>query len=359
VVIPVYNGAAFVGAAMASVFGQTEPPRELIVVDDASTDDSAALVEAVARTAPRPMRLIRRANNSGGPARPMNQGITAARGEFVAVLDQDDVFLPRRLETFASVLRAHPDVALAFGPPGQLGDPARLGIGGLPRRKLRQLRNAARPGHCLLFDGSQALRMMVAFGNLAVGYPGFLFRRADWERKGGLDEGLRVASDYDFACWLCARGRVAFVPRILFLRRPHGGLSVTSLDGWIELARVLRRYAPRACAGAPDPPAFRERLRTHFLWVLVGAGLAGRHAEAFSLLGSALREWGVTPEAMLTGAKLLFTRARALAVRPKCRFPAEKIEEFLRELRALMSLCRGRPEPLGGPGTEPPLGRRA
>jgi hypothetical protein len=272
----------------------------------------------------------------------MNQGIAAARGELIAVLDQDDVFLPRRLETFAGVLRSRPDVAFAFGPPGQFGAPGRLGIGGLPRIALRQLRSAARPGGRLLLDGGQALRLLGAFGNLPVGYPGFLFRRADWERKGGLDEGLRVASDYDFACWLCSRGRVAFVPRVLFLRRPQG-LSASSPDGWIDLARVVRRYAPRAYAAGGNRAAFRRRLRRHFLWLLVGAGLVGRHAEALALLGAAVRDWGASPDALLTATKLLYTRARPPAPRRAAPVTEAQADALLRELWALMALCRRYP----------------
>ncbi len=181
--------------------------------------------------------------------------------------------------------------------------------------------------------------MMVTCGNLPVGFPGFLFRRDDWERKGGLDVGLRVGSDYDFASWLCMQGKVVFVPQILFLRRMRGGLSVSTMDGWVELVRVLLRYAPIAKTSAANAEKYRSRLRTHFLWILVGAGLAGRHGEAFTMLGAVIRDWGLSPDAALTAAKLLFTYFGPWFSRHQHHFPAGKVGEFVHELRTLMALC--------------------
>src|SRR5262245_23883515 len=97
VVIPTYDGEAFVGAALASAQSQTRLPMEIIVVDDASTDRTVHLVEEMAGRTTLPVRLIRLPQNSGGPAHPMNVGIAEARGDLIAVLDQDDVFLPNRL----------------------------------------------------------------------------------------------------------------------------------------------------------------------------------------------------------------------------------------------------------------------
>ena len=308
VIIPVYNGAAFVGSALASVFSQTRPADEVIVVDDASTDDSAAVVEAIARKAPLPIRLIRLAVNSGGPAKPMNCGIEAARGEFIAVLDQDDVFLPRRLELLVPVMQTDPDLSFVFSLVGRIGAPGRLGIGGLPAQQLRRLTAQLPQGISYKrLSGSAALRMMVAHGNLPIGYPGLLFRRSAWEKKGGLDQTLRVCSDYDMVCWLCSQGPVAFVPRTLSLRCFHGGnLSLSSLEGWIEAVRVIRRYAP--CAWPTSHAAsFQADLRRHFLWMLVGAGLVGRHGAGTRLLWSAVDEWGLSRDSVLTAAKLLFT----------------------------------------------------
>src|SRR4051812_26695488 len=94
VIVPSYNGSAFIAEAIRSTFEQTLLPVEILVVDDASTDNTPDLVEALAKGAPVPVRLIRLTKNCGGPAQPMNLGMAEARGDYAAILDQDDVFLP-------------------------------------------------------------------------------------------------------------------------------------------------------------------------------------------------------------------------------------------------------------------------
>jgi len=96
-VIPTYNGAAFIESALRSVYAQTLLPTEIIVVDDASTDDTPEVVASLVQHSAVPLRLIRRTLNSGGPAIPLNAAIAEAQGELITILDQDDVFLPRRL----------------------------------------------------------------------------------------------------------------------------------------------------------------------------------------------------------------------------------------------------------------------
>jgi len=99
VVIPVYNRAAALGEALSSVLAQSEQDFEIIVVDDGSTDDPKATVDAIAD--PR-IRFIAQDNRGGGAAR--NAGIRAARGRFVAFLDSDDVFLPGHLVAMRALL---------------------------------------------------------------------------------------------------------------------------------------------------------------------------------------------------------------------------------------------------------------
>ena len=93
-VIPLYNGASWIEAAIGSVQAQTLAVAELIVVDDGSTDDGPAIVERLA--AEHPITLIRRPN--GGQASARNLGIARSSGDFIALLDQDDVWYPRHVE---------------------------------------------------------------------------------------------------------------------------------------------------------------------------------------------------------------------------------------------------------------------
>ena len=98
VIIPAYNSSPYVEAAIQSILDQTVRDLEVIVVDDASTDDTAGVVARIAKLDGR-VRLIRRNEPSGRPARPRNEGLRAASGKYVAFLDADDLSLPERLET--------------------------------------------------------------------------------------------------------------------------------------------------------------------------------------------------------------------------------------------------------------------
>lgn len=88
VVIPLYNHARYVGAAIESVLDQTLRPREIVCIDDGSTDGSAAVVEAMARR--RPFLRFRSRPNQGAH-RTLNEAIQEAQGRYVAILNSDDI----------------------------------------------------------------------------------------------------------------------------------------------------------------------------------------------------------------------------------------------------------------------------
>jgi len=96
IVTPAYNAARFVAETIASAQAQTMPDWEMIVVDDRSTDDTAAIVERIAAADPR-VRLVRQPANAG-PAEARNAALDHARARFVAFLDSDDLWLPEKLE---------------------------------------------------------------------------------------------------------------------------------------------------------------------------------------------------------------------------------------------------------------------
>lgn len=95
VVIPCFNGAAFVEKAVRSVLAQSHADLECIVVDDASTDASPLVLKRLAAADPRVVVLTQRSN--GGASRARNLGLDAATGDFVTVLDADDLYQPDRL----------------------------------------------------------------------------------------------------------------------------------------------------------------------------------------------------------------------------------------------------------------------
>ena len=106
VIVPVFNGERFLAEALDSIFGQGYEPLEVIVVDDGSTDGSAAIAQA------REVRYFVQPNRGPGVAR--NSGVAAARGELLAFLDQDDVYLPGKLSLQVETLRARPEIGYLF-----------------------------------------------------------------------------------------------------------------------------------------------------------------------------------------------------------------------------------------------------
>ena len=112
VVMPAFNAARYVDAAITSVLCQTVKNLELLVVDDGSSDDTAAVVARRAAGDPR-VRLFRQTNAGPGPAR--NTAFRAGRGRVLAFLDSDDAWAPTFLERQLSLLERRPDVDVIFG----------------------------------------------------------------------------------------------------------------------------------------------------------------------------------------------------------------------------------------------------
>jgi glycosyltransferase involved in cell wall biosynthesis len=110
VVVPAYNASQYLETTLASIRRQTHANLEVLVVDDASTDDTAAIVERIAIVDPR-VRLVRQDRNQGRSAA-RNRGIDEARGEWVCPCDADDLWAIERLEQFMLAATEFPDAQL-------------------------------------------------------------------------------------------------------------------------------------------------------------------------------------------------------------------------------------------------------
>lgn len=111
-ILPTYNRSALLARAITSILSQTYPHWESIVVDDASTDDTA---EVVRRFRDPRIYYVRLPFNCGHPSRPRNIGWLLARGTYIAYIDDDNVWRPHHLEHLVAAVEAHPEAAGAYG----------------------------------------------------------------------------------------------------------------------------------------------------------------------------------------------------------------------------------------------------
>lgn len=240
VVIPAHDAGAYLAGCLASVQVQTALPGEIIVVDDASSDDTAKVAAA------HPATKLIRLSPQRGPAAARNAGIFAARGEYVAFLDADDLWPPDSLAARVAVVRRHADAALVFGDcqqfdeygpyPRTLFEDAGLGTDAWGARGL--VPNAYRR----LLDAN-----FVTTGSV-------LARRQALVDAGGFDESLRLVEDLDLWLRLASQHAVAWCGDLCLLRRRHAtNLSRdTEAMSWAYI-RVLNRHAAAADRGEMPP----------------------------------------------------------------------------------------------------------
>jgi glycosyltransferase involved in cell wall biosynthesis len=201
VVMPAYNVAWCVRRAIDSALAQSLPEREVIVVDDGSTDDTAAVLASYGDR----IRVIHQQNAGMSAAR--NVGIRAAQGSLIAFLDADDYWLPHKLALQVELMRSHPDIgfcstaARVENPQGEL-----LNVWGCPGVSGDVLR--------VLFAENAAI---------AGGCSAVMVRRELLDRAGLFDESLRGFEDPDLWIRLAAVSGYACIdePLVVILRREH------------------------------------------------------------------------------------------------------------------------------------------
>jgi alpha-1,3-rhamnosyltransferase len=113
VVVPSFNHAQFVGKCLRSIMGQTQSPRELIVIDDGSSDGSVRVIEQALKDCPFHCELIARPNK--GLSATLNEGLSRSRGTYFAYLGSDDFWLSSFLQARVALLESRPRAILAYG----------------------------------------------------------------------------------------------------------------------------------------------------------------------------------------------------------------------------------------------------
>ena len=224
VIVPVRNGAAFVGEAVTSALAQLDGFDEIIVVDDASTDDTRAVIADLGDL------RVRLASCGGlGVSAARNVGISAAKGEFIAFLDHDDLWPASRHEVMSGALRGKPDIDAAFG-----------------RMRIQFEVGALYNDRMAAMDGKH-----VGVASVGTG----LFRRRIIERVDGFDEDLHFGEDVDFYLRLAEAGMQVELCDIdgLIYRRHASNSSNDLLSMERGMGDVLRRRIDRTRKRAAPP----------------------------------------------------------------------------------------------------------
>jgi hypothetical protein len=307
-VIPGYDVAPYIEAAVESALDQTWPNLEVIAVDDGARDDTLRVLRALAQRRPDPrLRIVSQANAGLSAAR--NTGIREARGRFIGFLDGDDTWRPDKVARQMALMAAQPRVGLSFSHSSYMNEAGEPTGGLLATATLRpRLEDMVRRNH---------------FGNGST----VIARRECFEAAGLFDVSLKSCEDYEMWCRILAR------------------------TGWLAagVPLPLTRYRLRSTSLTFDPYRFTQnadlamqRLRAHQLGLaepVLRAGhamhyriaawralLAGKDEAARQLMARALRLWPA----------LVFCDAKAPVVMAAMLLPRalrEAVSSGLRRLR--------------------------
>lgn len=273
VVIPAYNAARTVRAAIDSALDQTVSDLEVIVVDDGSSDDTAEIVEGICD--PR-VYLVHQSNCGAAAAR--NTGIRHATGTWVALLDSDDLWLSHKLERQLAVLDANPSVLAVESGAYFVNDALNV----------LHVRRCVQPENPLL--------TFLRFQNLPNAASTWVFARCMVEKMGMFDPSLEILEDWDISIKIARYCNPICIPEPLSLYRVHAGNRSRDLDIHIASGfQVLRRLF----ADPTLPQCIRNHEReiyAYFYMMLSGGAFKiGRWSECF--------RWAI--RALLTDAHML------------------------------------------------------
>ena len=278
VIIPAYNQAQYIGRTLESVIQQRFRDYEIIVVNDGSTDDTSQVLEDYREH----IQLITQAN--AGPSAARNTGIKASRGELIAFLDSDDLWMPDMLSSTVEFLNTHQECDWVCGAWNHIDEHGNM---------ISEVRDMS--WHHDIVDRGQLLQEL-ALWNLFLVHV-LLLRRRLFECCGAFDESLRAAEDWDLWLRLAAHGHtLGIIDRHVASYRRHGSSMTFRPQGMKDAAlRVVTKFY-----STPHLPQEIMELRTHarihiHLYVAQFYQDAGLHEDIVSLVDEALTLFPTAP----------------------------------------------------------------
>jgi glycosyltransferase involved in cell wall biosynthesis len=220
IIIPAYNGDRYIGEAIDSILAQTYNDYEIIVVDDGSTDNTAQVVQQYGKQ----IQYLSQTNQ--GVAASRNLGLTAAKGEYIAFLDQDDLFLPQKLLSQVTLLEENPSLGIANSGWQIVDQQGQVKAAVEPWEKIPQLN----------------LADLIIWKPVFLG--AMLFRHSWLKLSGGFDTTLEQTPDVDLVLRLAAVGcPAAWVKQTTVKYRQHkDNASNNTLLQARELDEILVKF---------------------------------------------------------------------------------------------------------------------
>ncbi len=236
--MPTYNGAKYIESAIDSILRQTFTDFELLIIDDGSTDETSSVVSKLAAI---DERIQYRSRENRGIVASRNEIIEMARGEFISVLDHDDIAPPRRLEMAVEYLRHNTDYSVVGG------DMEIVDSDGDTLVIWKMLRAHHEIDNALLKGG------------LVIGHPAATMRRVDVIAVGGYRKSYETAEDLDLFLRLAERGLLTNLPEIMVKYRIHHHNTGSSQAGVSKQANAAFRalidcQKRRGLSGPIEPP---------------------------------------------------------------------------------------------------------
>jgi glycosyltransferase involved in cell wall biosynthesis/ubiquinone/menaquinone biosynthesis C-methylase UbiE len=241
VIVPNYNHEKYLPQRLASIANQTFRDIEIILLDDASTDDSLSVLKDFASREPR-ARLIPNVSNSGSTFKQWRKGFREAKGRYIWIAESDDSAELELLTRLVEALESDPSISLAccqlrmMDPQGKMG--------GTPDDWLGEL-DPHRWKSSFISDGREEIRRYLSRKNTILNASGVVFRKYE-DLESLADESMRLCGDWLFWSRLLSRGKIAYHAEPLNHWRLQTSNARTRPDGeleWEEGQRVIAEIA--------------------------------------------------------------------------------------------------------------------
>jgi len=279
-IVPNYNYARYLELRLATIVGQTLPPDEIIVLDDASSDHSVQVVEAFAKRSPVPIRLVVNERNSGNPFVQWEKGLQTAKGDLVWIAEADDYCEPTLVETLARELR-DARVVMAWAD-SVMVDAHGNGGGGQYKDYFAKEYGAKWRSHFRM-NGKTLVDDCLFIENVVPNASAVLFRRDAVRFDFGPVLQYRFSGDWWFWMCLAQQGDIAYRPEPLNYHRRHPrSVMGDVLKSRNRLLAETEAFYRRAVEGTKDLVCTRTRQRALARYEELSAGMSSSEVGAGS-----------------------------------------------------------------------------